>query len=392
MKNKLKILTIVGTRPELIKMSRIIDEFEKHSNHILVHSGQNYDYELNEIFFKDLGLRKPDYFLNAVGKNVAESIGQIISKSDDVFQKENPDAVVIYGDTNSGLSVISAKRRKIPIFHLEAGNRSFDQRVPEEINRKIIDHLSDINLPLTEHARDYLIQEGLPPEKTIKIGGTMKEVLRFYKANIEECNPLKKMKLNPKEFFLISAHREENVDSAERLSLLLKSLNIISKKYKHPVIVSTHPRTKARLKKLLKSSKISLDSNIKFMKPFGLFDYIKLQMMAKCVLSDSGTITEEASLLDFPAVTIRQSHERPEGMDSGVLIMSGLDPDRVLQSIDITIKQHESRKFHPKVEDYEKEEVSQKVLKIVVSYIDYINRTVWSHEPKNWFCFNEITS
>ena len=383
MKNKLKILTIVGTRPELIKMSRIIDEFEKHSNHILVHSGQNYDYELNEIFFKDLGLRKPDYFLNAVGKNVAESIGQIISKSDDVFQKENPDAVVIYGDTNSGLSVISAKRRKIPIFHLEAGNRSFDQRVPEEINRKIIDHLSDINLPLTEHARDYLIQEGLPPEKTIKIGGTMKEVLRFYKANIEECNPLKKMKLNPKEFFLISAHREENVDSAERLSLLLKSLNKVAKKYKYPVIVSTHPRTKARLKKLLKSSKISLDSNIKFMKPFGLFDYIKLQMMAKCVLSDSGTITEEASLLDFPAVTIRQSHERPEGMDSGVLIMSGLDPDRVLQSIDITIKQHESRKFHPKVEDYEKEEVSQKVLKIVVSYIDYINRTVWSHEPKN---------
>jgi len=383
MKNKLKIMTIVGTRPELIKMSRIIAEFEKYSNHILVHSGQNYDYELNEIFFKELGLKKPDYFLNAVGKNVAESIGQIISKSDDVFQKENPDAVVIYGDTNSGLSVIPAKRRKIPIFHLEAGNRSFDQRVPEEINRKIIDHLSDINLPLTEHARDYLIQEGLAPEKTIKIGGTMKEVLRFYKANIDECNPLKKMKLNPKEFFLISAHREENVDSTERLSLLLKSLNKISKKYKHPVIVSTHPRTKARLKKLLKSSKISLDSNIKFMKPFGLFDYIKLQTMAKCVLSDSGTITEEASLLDFPAITIRQSHERPEGMDSGVLIMSGLDPDRVVQSIDITIKQHKSRKFHPKVEDYEKEEVSQKVLKIVVSYIDYINRTVWSHEPKS---------
>lgn len=383
MKNKLKIMTIVGTRPELIKMSRIIAEFEKYSNHILVHSGQNYDYELNEIFFKELGLKKPDYFLNAVGKNVAESIGQIISKSDDVFQKENPDAVVIYGDTNSGLSVIPAKRRKIPIFHLEAGNRSFDQRVPEEINRKIIDHLSDINLPLTEHARDYLIQEGLAPEKTIKIGGTMKEVLRFYKANIDECNPLKKMKLNPKEFFLISAHREENVDSIERLSLLLKSLNKISKKYKHPVIVSTHPRTKARLKKLLKSSKISIDSNIKFMKPFGLFDYIKLQTMAKCVLSDSGTITEEASLLDFPAITIRQSHERPEGMDSGVLIMSGLDPDRVVQSIDITIKQHKSRKFHPKVEDYEKEEVSQKVMKIVVSYIDYINRTVWSHEPKN---------
>jgi len=383
MKNKLKIMTVVGTRPELIKMSRIIDEFEKYTNHILVHSGQNYDYELNEIFFKDLGIKKPDYFLNAAGKTVADSIGEIISKSDAVFEKEKPDAVVIYGDTNSGLSVIPAKRRKIPIFHLEAGNRSFDQRVPEEINRKIIDHLSDINLPLTEHARDYLIKEGLHPEKTIKIGGTMKEVLSFYKKNIDECDPLAKMKLKPREFFLISAHREENVDSVERLSLLLKSLNKVAKKYKFPVIVSTHPRTKSRLKKLMKNSKISLDSKIKFMRPFGLFDYIKLQMMAKCVLSDSGTITEEASLLEFPAITIRQSHERPEGMDSGVLIMSGLDPDRVIESIDITVKQHHERKFHPKVEDYERVEVSQKVLKIVVSYIDYINRTVWSHEPKN---------
>ena len=383
MKSKLKIMTVVGTRPELIKMSRIIAEFEKFTNHILVHSGQNYDYELNEIFFNDLGLKKPDYFLNAAGKTVADSIGQIISKSDDVFEKEKPDAIVIYGDTNSGLSVIPAKRRKIPIFHLEAGNRSFDQRVPEEINRKIIDHLSDVNLPLTEHARDYLIQEGLPPEKTIKIGGTMKEVLDHYKNQIEKCNPLVKLKLKPKEFFLISAHREENVDSVKRLSLLLKSLNRIAKKYKNPVIVSTHPRTKTRLNKLLKNSKISLDSRIKFMKPFGLFDYIKLQMMAKCVLSDSGTITEEASLLDFPAITIRQSHERPEGMDSGVLIMSGLDPERVIQSIDITISQHSNRKYNPKVDDYEKVEVSQKVLKIVVSYIDYINRTVWSHEPKN---------
>ena len=353
MKSKLKIMTVVGTRPELIKMSRIIAEFEKFTNHILVHSGQNYDYELNEIFFNDLGLKKPDYFLNAVGKTVADSIGQIISKSDDVFEKEKPDAIVIYGDTNSGLSVIPAKRRKIPIFHLEAGNRSFDQRVPEEINRKIIDHLSDVNLPLTEHARDYLIQEGLPPEKTIKIGGTMKEVLDHYKNQIEKCNPLVKLKLKPKEFFLISAHREENVDSVERLSLL-KSLNRIAKKYKNPVIVSTHPRTKTRLNKLLKNSKISLDSRIKFMKPFGLFDYIKLQMMAKCVLSDSGTITEEASLLDFPAITIRQSHERPEGMDSGVLIMSGLDPERVIQSIDITISQHSNRKYNPKVDDYEK--------------------------------------
>lgn len=383
MKNKLKIMTLVGTRPELIKMSRIMAEFEKHSNHILVHSGQNYDYELNEIFFKDLRIKKPDYFLNAVGETVADSIGQIISKSDEVFAKENPDAIVIYGDTNSGLSVIPAKRRKIPIFHLEAGNRSFDQRVPEEINRKIIDHLSDINLPLTEHARDYLIQEGLNPEKTIKIGGTMKEVLRYYRDNIEGSDALDKIKLKSKEYFLISAHREENVDSRERLALLLESLNAIAEKYKFPVIVSTHPRTKLRLEKLLIDSGLEINPKIEFMKPFGLFDYIKLQLESFCVLSDSGTITEEASLLDFPAITIRQSHERPEGMDSGVLIMSGLNPERVLESIEITVKQYEERTIHPKVADYEMDEVSQKVLKIVVSYIDYVNRTVWSYEPKN---------
>ena len=380
---KLKIMTVVGTRPELIKMSRIISEFEKHSNHILVHSGQNYDYELNEIFFNDLGIKKPDYFLEAVGDSVAESIGLIISKADKVFEKENPDAVVIYGDTNSGLSVIPAKRRKIPIFHLEAGNRSFDQRVPEEINRKIIDHLSDINLPLTEHARDYLIQEGLRPEKTIKIGGTMKEVLRHYQDDINNSNALNTLNLNPREYFLVSAHREENVDSKERLTLLLESLNAVADKYSLPVIVSTHPRTKIRLDNLLKDSNIKMNSKIEFMKPFGLFDYIKLQVESLCVLSDSGTITEEASLLDFPAITIRQSHERPEGMDSGILIMSGLESERVLESIEITIKHFEERTINPKVADYEMDEVSHKVLKIVVSYIDYINRTVWSHEPKS---------
>ena len=383
MSKKIKIVTVVGTRPELIKMSRIISEFEKHSNHILVHSGQNYDYELNEIFFNDLGIKKPDYFLEAVGDSVAESIGLIISKADKVFEKENPDAVVIYGDTNSGLSVIPAKRRKIPIFHLEAGNRSFDQRVPEEINRKIIDHLSDINLPLTEHARDYLIQEGLRPEKTIKIGGTMKEVLRHYEDDINNSNALNTLNLNPREYFLVSAHREENVDSKERLTLLLESLNAVADKYSFPVIVSTHPRTKIRLDNLLKDSNIKMNSKIEFMKPFGLFDYIKLQVESLCVLSDSGTITEEASLLDFPAITIRQSHERPEGMDSGILIMSGLESERVLESIEITIKHFEERTINPKVPDYEMDEVSHKVLKIVVSYIDYINRTVWSHEPKN---------
>jgi UDP-N-acetylglucosamine 2-epimerase (non-hydrolysing) len=377
---KLKVMTIVGTRPEIIKMSRIIAEFEEYCDHVLVHSGQNYDYELNEIFFHDLEMKKPDIFLNAVGESVAETIGLIISKADQVFEQEKPDAVVLYGDTNTGLAVIAAKRRKIPIFHLEAGNRSFDQRVPEELNRKIIDHLSDVNLPLTDQAKDYLLNEGLRPETTIKIGGTMKEVLSYYSQGIEEAKILDSENLTRREYFLVSAHREENVDSTSRLSSLLESLNQIAEHYQLPIIVSTHPRTKIRLDALEEISSIQINPLIKFMKPFGLFDYIQLQVNAKCVLSDSGTITEEASLLEFPAITIRQSHERPEGMDSGVVIMSGLNSDRVLQAIEIVTKQFEAARFPPKVADYEGLDISKKVLKIVVSYVDYVNRTVWSSE------------
>jgi UDP-N-acetylglucosamine 2-epimerase (non-hydrolysing) len=374
---KIKIMTLVGTRPELIKMCRVIDEFEKHSEHVLVHSGQNYDYELNEVFFEQLNIKKPDYFLNVAGETVAESIGLVISKADEVFEKEKPDALVIYGDTNTGLAVIAAKRRKIPIFHLEAGNRSFDQRVPEEINRKIIDHLSDINLPLTEHARNYLLNEGLRPETVIKIGGTMREVLDYYADSISSSEILKDLELNEKGYFLVSSHREENVDSEQNLFDLLETLNALADRYICPIIVSTHPRTRKRLDDLLSKTNKKMDEKVVFLKPFGLFDYVKLQKHAKCVLSDSGTITEESSLLAFPAITIRQSHERPEGMDSGVLIMSGLKKERVLQSVEIVIEQFEKLTHPTRVKDYEVYDVSKKVLKIVVSYIDYINRTTW---------------
>ena len=375
--NQLKIMTVVGTRPEMIKMSRVMNEFENHSKHILVHSGQNFDYELNEIFFKDLGIRKPDYFLNAVGDSVAESIGLIISKADKVFEREKPDALVLYGDTNTCLAVIAAKRRKIPIFHLEAGNRSFDQRIPEEINRKIVDHLSDINLPLTEHARRYLLNEGLRPETVIKIGGTMREVLDYYADDIKSADILSRLRLRSGEYFVVSSHREENVDSPENLSDLLDSLEALAAQYRMPVIVSTHPRTRLRLDVLLSESKRSMSEHIKYLKPFGFFDYVKLQQEAACVLSDSGTITEESSLLGFPAVTIRQSHERPEGMDSGVLIMSGLKSQRVLQAVAIMMTHTRDAKNRCQVDDYEQQEVSKKVLKIVVSYVDYINRNVW---------------
>ncbi|MBM61316.1 MAG: UDP-N-acetylglucosamine 2-epimerase (non-hydrolyzing) [Acidobacteria bacterium] len=375
--NQLKIMTVVGTRPEMIKMSRVMNEFENHSKHILVHSGQNFDYELNEIFFKDLGIRKPDYFLNAVGDSVAESIGLIISKADKVFEREKPDALVLYGDTNTCLAVIAAKRRKIPIFHLEAGNRSFDQRIPEEINRKIVDHLSDINLPLTEHARRYLLNEGLRPETVIKIGGTMREVLDYYADDIKSADILSRLRLRSGEYFVVSSHREENVDSPENLSDLLDSLEALAAQYRMPVIVSTHPRTRLRLDVLLSESKRSMSEHIKYLKPFGFFDYVKLQQEAACVLSDSGTITEESSLLGFPAVTIRQSHERPEGMDSGVLIMSGLKSQRVLQAVAIMMTHARGAKNRCQVDDYEQQEVSKKVLKIVVSYVDYINRNVW---------------
>tara|TARA_B110000977_G_C11030305_1_gene474953 strand:- start:409 stop:1563 length:1155 start_codon:yes stop_codon:yes gene_type:complete len=377
-----KVMTIIGTRPEIIKLSRVIAELDKTVNHVIVHTGQNYDFELNEIFFNDLGVKKPDYFLDAVGDSTAETIGNIIAKSDKVFEKENPDALLLYGDTNSCLAVISAKRRQIPIFHMEAGNRCFDQRVPEELNRKIVDHLSDINMPLTEQARDYLINEGIRPETVIKTGSCMKEILEFYKEKIENSMVLQNLELEKGNYFVVSAHREENVDYPENLVLLLKSLNAIAEKYQVPLIVSTHPRTQNRLNSL--ENIIKMNPLIRFLKPMGFFDYIELQKNAKCVISDSGTITEESSILSFPAIMIRAAHERPEGMDEGTLIMSGLGKNRILESIDVVIKQFEFAKNSFRIiQDYNVGNVSMKVVRIILSYIDYINRTVWKKDVIN---------
>lgn len=371
----MKIMTIVGTRPEIIKLSRVMSELEKFHKNILVHTGQNYDFELNGIFFKEMGVRKPDHFLNAVGKTLAETIGNIIAKSDKVMEKENPDAVLLYGDTNSCLSVIAAKRRKIPVFHMEAGNRCFDQRVPEELNRKIVDHLSDINMTLTEHARRYLIAEGLRPEMVIKTGSPMKEILGFYMPSILKSSVLKKLGLEEGKYFVLSAHREENIDSAQNFGDLLDSLNKIVRIFKKPIIVSTHPRTRKKLQGL---GRRRFDSRISFLKPMGFFDYVKLQMHAACVISDSGTITEESSILGFPAVTIRQAHERPEGMDEGTLIMCGLKSADIIDAIKTVSSQHvkTERQFRI-IPDHDIENVSKKVLRIIMSYTDYVNRTVW---------------
>ncbi|MFA4915066.1 MAG: UDP-N-acetylglucosamine 2-epimerase (non-hydrolyzing) [Syntrophales bacterium] len=371
----LKVMTIVGTRPEIIKLSRVMYELEKHLNHVLVHTGQNCDYELNEIFFKEMEIRKPDHFLNSVGDTLAQTIGNIIAKADEVMEKETPDAVLLYGDTNSCLSVIPAKRRKIPIFHMEAGNRCFDLRVPEEINRKIVDHISDINITNTEHARRYLLAEGIKPETVIKSGSPMKEVLAHYMPQIDASHALEKLNVNKGEYFVVSAHREENVDSKENFVDLLASLNAIAAKYDRPIIFSTHPRTRKRLED---HGSDGLDPRIHFLKPLGFFDYVKMQMHAFCVVSDSGTITEESSILSFPAVTIRQAHERPEGMDEGTLIMCGLKAERVLESIDVVTAHYANtnRPFNI-VSDYDTENVSQKVLRIILSYTDYVNRTVW---------------
>ena len=371
----LKVMTIVGTRPELIKMSRVIAELDLNTKHVLVHTGQNYDYELNQLFFDDLGIRKPDHFLEAVGENAAQTIARVIEKSDEVMAEEKPDAMLLYGDTNSCLAVIAAKRRKIPVFHMEAGNRCFDQRVPEELNRKVLDHLSDINLVLTEHARRYLIAEGIRPETIIKTGSHMREVLDYYMPKVQASGVLAQLGLSKGKYFIVSMHREENVDSPQNLLDLVETLNGLAQEYKVPVIVSTHPRTQKRLDALELGK---LDERIQFLKPFGFFDYVKLQLDALCVVSDSGTITEEGSLLNLPAVTIRNAHERPEGMDVGTLIMAGLKRDRVLDAVRVILSQHNSsvRTMSP-VEDYEAGAVSKKILRIVLSYTDYVNRTVW---------------
>lgn len=371
----IKVMTIVGTRPEIIKLSRVMAELDRHVQHIVVHSGQNYDYELNGIFFTEMGIRKPDYFLEAVGKSVADTIGNVISKADEVMEKERPDALLLLGDTNSCLAAISAKRRKIPIFHMEAGNRCFDLRVPEEINRKIVDHISDINMTYTEHARRYLLAEGLRAETVIKTGSPMKEVLIHHREQIDGSSVLARLGLKEGAFFLVSAHREENVDSENNFSNLLESLSAIAARYDKPVIVSTHPRTRNRLEA---KGTVNLGAHIQFLKPLGFPDYVKLQMNAACVISDSGTITEESSILSFPAVTIRQAHERPEGMDEGTLVMCGLEAQSVMNSIDVVMTQfaEPSKRFRT-VEDYNVDNVSQKVLRIILSYTDYINRTVW---------------
>ncbi|MDK2585822.1 UDP-N-acetylglucosamine 2-epimerase (non-hydrolyzing) [Romboutsia sedimentorum] len=369
----LKIMTIIGTRPEIIKLSRVINELDKYTNQIIVHSGQNYDYELNEIFFRDLEIRKPNYFLDAAKANPIETIANVLVKIDRLLEIEKPDAILIYGDTNTCLSVIAAKRRKIPVFHMEAGNRCFDLRVPEELNRKIVDHLSDINFTLTEHARKYLESEGLRPETIIKSGSSMKEVFKYNIEKINESNILERLKLDKKDYFVVSAHREENLDIDNNFIELLSSLNKIAKHYGKKIIFSTHPRTR---KKIDSIDSLELDERIIFLKPLGFFDYIKLQMNAFCTLSDSGTITEESSILGFPAITIRNAHERPEGMDEGTLIMSGLSYDRMKNAIDIVVGQADEGCMNI-VKDYDSENVSKKIVRCIVSYTDYINRTIW---------------
>jgi UDP-N-acetylglucosamine 2-epimerase (non-hydrolysing) len=370
----LKVMTIVGTRPELIKMSRVIAELDKYTQHILVHTGQNYDYELNQIFFDDLEIRKPDHFLGAVGENAAQTIAQVIMKSDEVFEKEKPDAVLLYGDTNSCLAVIAAKRRKIPVFHMEAGNRCFDQRVPEELNRKVLDHLSDINMVLTEHARRYLIAEGIRPETIIKTGSHMDEVLAHYMPGIQKSDVLQRLGFKHGDFFVVSTHREENVDTPQNLRDLVATLNGLAEAYGYPVWVSTHPRTRKRLEAL---GILDIHPLVDFAKPLGFFDFVNLQMHAKCVISDSGTITEEASLLKLPAITIRYAHERPEGMDEGILIMSGLKKDEVLDSVRVVCAQYAQMGAMRFVADYAAPAVSSKIVRLVMSYTGYVNRTVW---------------
>jgi UDP-N-acetylglucosamine 2-epimerase (non-hydrolysing) len=373
----IKVMTIVGTRPEIIKMSRVISLFDRHTRHLLVHTGQNYDFELSEVFFRDLEIRPPDLFLEAAGGKAISTIAQVIEKSDAALERERPDAVLIYGDTNSCLSAIAVKRRKIPLFHMEAGNRCFDQNVPEENNRKIVDHLSDVNIVLSEHARRHLLSEGLPPDRVIKSGSHMKEVIQYYRKKIDASDIRAQLGLAKEGYFLVSAHREENVDSDHQLRELIAALGALIETYKLPVIVSTHPRTRQRIEAM---DGVPVKDGIRFLKPFSFTDYVRLQIDAFCILSDSGTITEEASLLNLPAITIRNTHERPEGMDEGVLLMSPIDSGRILEAVRLVAETHQRSdgRLTPVVSDYDVEQVSHKILRIVFSYTDYVNRVVWS--------------
>lgn len=369
----MKVATIVGTRPEIIRLSRVMAALDKYTNHVLIHTGQNYDYELNQIFFDDLGIRKPDFFLEAAQGTAAETIGLVIARTDALLRKEQPDAVLILGDTNSCLSAIAAKRLKIPIFHMEAGNRCFDQRVPEEINRRIVDHISDINLPYSSISREYLLREGLPPDRIIKTGSPMFEVLHHYMVQIDASDILTRLALESHGYYLVSAHREENVDSPTQFDRLMTVLTHLAAKGLR-VIVSTHPRTRKRIE----AQGVAIPDGVELLKPFGFFDYVHLQKNAKAVLSDSGTITEESSILNFPALNIRQAHERPEGMEEGSVMLVGLNWNRIQDGLDILEMQPKNDKgnFHI-VGDYEVTNVSEKVVRIIISYTDYINRVVW---------------
>lgn len=371
---KLKVMTVVGTRPELIRLSVIIRKLDEFCDHILVHTGQNYDFELNEVFFSDLGIRKPNYFLNVAGASSAETIGNVIIAVDKVLDEVKPEAVLVLGDTNSGMALMPAKRRKIPTFHMEAGNRCFDQRVPEEINRRIIDHMSDVNLTYSTIAREYLLREGLPADLVIKTGSPMFEVLQNFREQINASDVLKRLDLKENSFFVVSAHREENIDSEKNFLKLVKSLNTVAETYQLPVIISTHPRTQKRVDGL----GVKFHEQVRLLKPLGFMDYNKLQLTAKAVLSDSGTINEEASILNFPALNLREAYERPEGMEEGAVMMVGVNSDRLLQALAVLDKQPRGdNRLLRLVEDYSMPNVSDKIVRIIHSYTDYVNRVVW---------------
>jgi UDP-N-acetylglucosamine 2-epimerase (non-hydrolysing) len=375
--NKLKVITVVGTRPEIIRLSRVIAKLNDSEaiEHILVHTGQNYDYELNQIFFEDLNIGKPRYFLEAAGNSPSATIGQILIKIDPILEKEQPDAFLVLGDTNSCLCAIPAKKRHIPIFHMEAGNRCFDQRVPEETNRKIVDHISDINLTYSSIAREYLLREGLCPDRVIKTGSPMYEVLHYNLGKIEESNVLEKLQLQSDKFFLVSSHREENVNNPKNFNNLIESLNLIADKYQYPIIVSTHPRTR----KVIESSNLKISSLVQFLKPLGFIDYNALQINAYATLSDSGTISEESSILNFPALNIRETHERPEAMEEASVMLTGLNSSRVLQGLtELERQKRSSDRLFREVSDYTIPNVSDKIVRIIISYIDYVKRVVWS--------------